>query len=1019
VMPTPKFNQYVKAGDALRLTKAKALDQAVDAQEAFLRAVKCGPVDEAITASKWGVGGQYLADIQDVFRRFGVKGYMRERAPEAIELIDKLGEAVWKPEAMKPKGLSDLDILILDNDIPPIFGVGGKRQLKPKGITAIFMPDEDDVIKARLLAKGEPNHVINACLRRAQQRREEFEKYVPEFESWARPVSEGGGMPIAKNYKDNGIPNPSTELGLKNRAFRYDRHRRPGKPTIYIPKMMTADGKAFKYISGDVDWIHFTFLDGLPLDALTAERLYDAMSRACGFQHGETITWLKEGQTVFKGKISQLAEYMRGGPGQKALLEVSGDSTRATRIDAKLSRFGKTGREHLINFEGGLKGRGRALAADIENAFAHFQSVLPDRRVLLPYIRANPEGEDGNAGRSVQAGVPMDWSYTSANEALLVRPKDATHAEVFNGQTWVETLKSQLPNPLPLTPATELTASVAAGATRLPLVNLPDMYPELMDGHLKNWFAAGQTVIIAPGGPYQETAEVLSYGPMVLKTALQFAHPEGTMVAAVAGTGPGTGADATEKIQPIVKLGGKGKVTNGYFQIVGTATDNVNVARVEVRVNGGEPTLMALDDLLKGGRGFIASLSLENGRNTIEVTAYDFSGNASNPSVSTVIYTKNQSELAGIYSGVLMSTGPHARDRTGFLRVTVTKAGLFSGKVSIGDHVQAVTGLFDNEGIARFKPMVDTVFAATSAVLTKKVKNQTRELGSLKMMLAPGVISGTVDFAGEVLASVDAPRAFFDGKTVATTVNAYYLDNKGKYTAILPARETQAGLSASEFPQGVSYGTTTVSAKGAVRFAGKLADGTAITASAALSEQYQWPFFVPLYKGLGVVAGHATLDGVDVSSDMRGPDFVWIRPATPGAPYYAEGWPSGIALDFFAAKYAAVPGALPGLFTENLVEGNATLEFSGGKLATPVLKTVNISPKFKVTNSPKDGSFSLSLVSSSGLISGSFTDGNGTKPKWNGVIYQKGSAGGGYGYFLSIEAAGDAGESGMVTLYAK
>ena len=53
-------------------------------QEDFLRAVKSGPVSKATVIKHWGVGGQNLTDIQDVFRRFGVLGYLRERSPEAL-----------------------------------------------------------------------------------------------------------------------------------------------------------------------------------------------------------------------------------------------------------------------------------------------------------------------------------------------------------------------------------------------------------------------------------------------------------------------------------------------------------------------------------------------------------------------------------------------------------------------------------------------------------------------------------------------------------------------------------------------------------------------------------------------------------------------------------------------------------------------------------------------------------------------------------------------------------------------
>ena len=58
--------------------------------------------------------------------------------------------------------------------------------------------------------------------------------------------------------------NPSDAV-QPNRAFEVETVEVPGGPTLRIPRMADKDG-ALKYISGDIDWIHFTFLDGTPLD---------------------------------------------------------------------------------------------------------------------------------------------------------------------------------------------------------------------------------------------------------------------------------------------------------------------------------------------------------------------------------------------------------------------------------------------------------------------------------------------------------------------------------------------------------------------------------------------------------------------------------------------------------------------------------------------------------------------------------------------------------------------------------
>jgi hypothetical protein len=74
---------------------------------------------------------------------------------------------------MKPKGFDHLDLLILNNDVPPIIGKNG-NVLDPKGITLIYLPEADDVIKGRL--QGLPAEHIKAALVKAQKRREEDAK---------------------------------------------------------------------------------------------------------------------------------------------------------------------------------------------------------------------------------------------------------------------------------------------------------------------------------------------------------------------------------------------------------------------------------------------------------------------------------------------------------------------------------------------------------------------------------------------------------------------------------------------------------------------------------------------------------------------------------------------------------------------------------------------------------------------------------------------------------------------------
>lgn len=87
------------------------------------------------------------------------------------------------------------------------------------------------------------------------------------------------------------------------------------------------------------------------------------------------------------------------------------------------------------------------------------------------------------------------------------------------------------------------------------------------------------------------------------------------------------------------------------------------------------------------------------------------------------------------------------------------------------------------------------------------------------------------------------------------------------------------------------------------------------------------------------------------------------------------------------------------------------------------MRNVNISTG-NVASRPTsntDANFTLLITSSNGLVSGTFTHTNGAKHSYQGVITQKGTLRGAYGYFLTNKPAviDYTGESGGVSLIAK
>ena len=540
-------------------------------------------------------------------------------------------------------------------------------------------------------------------------------------------------------------------------------------------------------------------------------------------------------------------------------------------------------------------------------------------------------------------------------------------------------------------------------------------------------FTSPTTVSLAAGEASKTfTIPLLALADVKLPGTINLAlsNPQGGATLAGTNTTATVTVTGRDKVLPSLKLTTKpGKVTTPTIQIAGTAKDNADIDRVEVKVNGGAAQLATLGPLSGGSRTVtLNGVTLENGKNTVLVTAYDSSGNPAKSTSLKITYANSRPALAGVYNGLFTAPAAPTNDTTGFSKVTVSALGVFTGKVTVGTAVLSIKGLFDNAGVAHFNVTGDTTAAPVALALSKKVKLVTTSYGSLELAIATDKVTGTLKNGPTVLANLDADRAFFDGKTPATTVLATYLENKGNYTVSLPARPTQSGLLTTEFPQGDGAATLKVTAKGLVTLKGTLADGTKIAASVPLSKDYHWPFFVKLYKSTGVISAPVTFDNTQPESDLKGTNAVWLRPADAKAKYYPAGWPAGILTDVFGAKYQNVAGTsvVPGLGADDLQNGNANLQFFDGKLANPITKTVNISAKNKVTNAPADKSFSLKLTAATGLISGKFKHSDNTSPAFAGALFQKGTTPGGYGFFLStVPKAGPSGESGAVTLLKK
>lgn len=384
---------------------------------------------------------------------------------------------------------------------------------------------------------------------------------------------------------------------------------------------------------------------------------------------------------------------------------------------------------------------------------------------------------------------------------------------------------------------------------------------------------------------------------------------------------------------------------------------------------------------------------------------------------------------AGSYNGLVQAssslpdpdgTSPSVGTE-GFLSATVANTGVFTGKLTLDGLVLSVTGAFDNTGVARFG-------ASSGTSLTVARTGKPSLIVALSLDLDPppdasGKLTGTVTQSNRsmitAVSTVEAERSHYNGTNVV--VPDYYLTIKGAsktdgvFSAVIAARtpydemdpeHTQIpGLSEVDYPQATGVATAKISKAGVVSLVGTLADGTPFTASTPLSQAKRGGLFVSLYKMGGFISGWLALDENEADSDFSVVGLSWCRPYT-DSQHYPFGWPEIIKTDLHAAKYNLTAGesALPDLLpTDGNMTANAQIQWTGGGLQEGLAsKAVNISPADVVAKvPPTDTSFSLTITRATGLMSGTFTHSDATKPPFQGVVYQKGSLAGGHGFFLS------------------
>jgi len=399
-----------------------------------------------------------------------------------------------------------------------------------------------------------------------------------------------------------------------------------------------------------------------------------------------------------------------------------------------------------------------------------------------------------------------------------------------------------------------------------------------------------------------------------------------------------------------------------------------------------------------------------------------------NPTI-TATYIPNPFQAAkiGRFDGLVRSnTGSAVRNDThGYATFTVTSKGTFTGSLAIAGRTHAITGALLNNGSAVFgTTQASTLIINRSAF---SLPNLTLSL-SIDLAGASNRITGTVT-DGTNTSDLVADRAFYSTTNNVPTnyLNVTTSAAKGFYTIVLPSK-AQTGLTTSQFTQGDSVGSISISPAGVVTGALIMADGKVATSvtlfSTILTKTNSFPLFGALYPSAasatvttGSISGNITLDDTQATTDLAGTDLLWFRPASVnGSTTYPAGWPAGAKVDLNGAKYNSVTGTrvLPDVpNTATTAIANVDVSFSDGPISTLITKSFNLSTTNVVKFTPADPWVTVTLTATSGLFGGKITPPGGSAMDYRGVILQKGTTGGGYGFVLGTT------ECGGVSLFHK
>jgi formylglycine-generating enzyme required for sulfatase activity len=305
----------------------------------------------------------------------------------------------------------------------------------------------------------------------------------------------------------------------------------------------------------------------------------------------------------------------------------------------------------------------------------------------------------------------------------------------------------------------------------------------------------------------------------------------------------------------------------------------------------------------------------------------------------------------GNFAGTLSNSGG------GYLTLTVTSSGLFTGKLRLSGVTSSFEGTFNSSGAYFGTP------GGVPLSLQLNIANLTGQA------FGRYTVTGTCNSV-----ALTAFHALYNSTSNPSP-------EVGAYTVLLPAVDPTDPAT----PSGTGYATLSVSEAGNVTITGNLSDGTTFTDGVFITGGTNaagdsFPIYSKLaYKVPGSLIGTITFEEIAATDGTNGTDcdgsVEWVKPAQTHTAFYADGFSTSLAAS--GSRYAEPPF---GTLALNLGDSdpNATISLTEPDFVGEIHHQLFVAPgrntatdTVTVTDPTSDG-LTLSIDAANGTFSGSF-----------------------------------------------